>query len=66
MMTSLLRVVAGVAAGMGMLLAPVLSIAQSDYPNKPVRLIVGFPPGGSTTSSAGSRRSSSASGSDNR
>jgi tripartite-type tricarboxylate transporter receptor subunit TctC len=31
-----------------MLLAPVLSVAQSDYPNKPVRLIIGFPPGGST------------------
>jgi len=48
MMTSLMRVVAGVAAGMGMLLSPVLSVAQSDYPNKPVRLIIGFPPGGST------------------
>jgi tripartite-type tricarboxylate transporter receptor subunit TctC len=25
-----------------------VSVAQSDYPNKPVRLIIGFPPGGST------------------
>jgi tripartite-type tricarboxylate transporter receptor subunit TctC len=33
---------------MGMLLAPVVSVAQSDYPSKPVRLIIGFPPGGST------------------
>jgi len=48
MMTSLVRVVAGCAAGVGMLLSPVLSAAQSDYPNKPVRLIIGFPPGGST------------------
>ena len=48
MMTSLVRVVAGFAAGVGMLLSPVLSVAQSDYPNKPVRLIIGFPPGGST------------------
>jgi tripartite-type tricarboxylate transporter receptor subunit TctC len=48
MMTSLARVVAGFAAGVGMLLVPALSVAQSDYPSKPVRLIIGFPPGGST------------------
>jgi len=48
MMTSLVRVVAGIAAGVGMILSPVLSVAQTDYPNKPVRLIIGFPPGGST------------------
>jgi tripartite-type tricarboxylate transporter receptor subunit TctC len=47
-MTSLVRVVAGIAAGVGMILSPVLSVAQTDYPNKPVRLIIGFPPGGST------------------
>jgi tripartite-type tricarboxylate transporter receptor subunit TctC len=40
--------IAGVAVGAGMLLSPVVSVAQSDYPNKPVRLIIGFPPGGST------------------
>ena len=48
MMTSLVRVIAGFAAGVGTLLSPVLSVAQSDYPSKPVRLIIGFPPGGST------------------
>jgi tripartite-type tricarboxylate transporter receptor subunit TctC len=30
------------------LAAPTLSQAQSDYPNKPVKLIIGFAPGGST------------------
>jgi tripartite-type tricarboxylate transporter receptor subunit TctC len=29
-------------------LAPAAGMAQSDYPNKPVKLIVGFAPGGST------------------
>lgn len=47
-MTILVRAVAGFAAGMAMLLSPLLSVAQSDYPNKPLRLIIGFPPGGST------------------
>ena len=52
MMTRLLRAVAGLAAGLGLLLSPTLLVAQSvvpsDYPNKPIRLIIGFPPGGST------------------
>lgn len=43
----LLRVVAAVAA-MAALLMPIPSAAQSDYPGKPIRLIIGFPPGGST------------------
>lgn len=47
-MTDLLRAIAGVVAGLGMILLPAASVAQSDYPNKPIRLIVGFPPGGST------------------
>jgi hypothetical protein len=47
-MTRLMCVVAVVAASAGMLLWPVLSHAQSDYPNRPVKLIVGFAPGGST------------------
>ena len=48
MMTTLLRTLAFFATGMGLLLSPALSVAQSDYPNKPIRLIIGFPPGGST------------------
>jgi tripartite-type tricarboxylate transporter receptor subunit TctC len=32
----------------GLMLAPAESIAQADNPNKPIKLIVGFAPGGST------------------
>ena len=39
---------AGIAAGAALVVAPGESIAQSNYPNKPIRLIVGFAPGGST------------------
>jgi tripartite-type tricarboxylate transporter receptor subunit TctC len=47
-MTRLQRSVAGAFAAAGLLLAPALSHAQSDYPNRPVKLIIGFAPGGST------------------
>ena len=39
-------VVAAITAGL--MLAPAASIAQADYPNKTIKLIVGFAPGGST------------------
>jgi len=35
-------------AVVGMLLAISLAHAQPDYPNKPVRIVIGFPPGGPT------------------
>ncbi len=38
-----LFLMAGILAG-----SPLLAYAQSDYPNKPIRLIIGFPAGGST------------------
>ena len=47
-MTRFLRLITGTMTGIGILLCPAASIAQADYPNKPIRLIIGFPPGGST------------------
>ena len=47
-MTSLIRRGVLAAAGVAVLLGPVASLAQSEYPNKPIKLIVGFAPGGST------------------
>jgi tripartite-type tricarboxylate transporter receptor subunit TctC len=31
-----------------LMLAPTVALAQTDFPNRPLRLLVGFPPGGST------------------
>ena len=36
------------AVAFGLILAPAESTAQSGYPNKPIKLVVGFAPGGST------------------
>jgi tripartite-type tricarboxylate transporter receptor subunit TctC len=41
-------IAAVIVAGLGLMLPPTESVAQSGYPNKPVKLIVGFAPGGST------------------
>ncbi len=42
------RIAAVIVAGLGLAVSPTTSMAQAGYPNKPVRLIVGFAPGGST------------------
>ena len=48
MLTDLARGFIHVAAGVALLFSPLLAVAQADYPSKPIRLIIGFPPGGST------------------
>ena len=47
-MTSLIRRGVLAVAGAAFAFAPLATLAQSDYPNKPVKLVVGFAPGGST------------------
>ena len=47
-MTSLIRRGVLVAVGAAFALGCIPASAQSDYPNKPIKLIVGFAPGGST------------------
>ena len=47
-MSRIAKVIAAIAAWAGILVSPTAALAQSDYPNKPVKLIVGFAPGGST------------------
>jgi tripartite-type tricarboxylate transporter receptor subunit TctC len=47
-MTRLQRAAASALAAAALIVLPAVAQAQSDYPNKPVKLIVGFAPGGST------------------
>jgi tripartite-type tricarboxylate transporter receptor subunit TctC len=48
MMSNIVKIVARIAAGVGILMSTSAALAQSDYPNRPIKLIVGFAPGGST------------------
>jgi tripartite-type tricarboxylate transporter receptor subunit TctC len=47
-MVSIRKAFAVAGLGIGMAFSPAAVLAQSDYPNKSVKLIVGFAPGGST------------------
>jgi len=47
-MFSIAKWIAPVLTGALIVLAPLTALAQSDYPNRPIKLIVGFAPGGST------------------
>ena len=47
-MNTIAKVVVAIGAGAGVLMSSSSARAQSDYPNRPVKLIVGFAPGGST------------------
>lgn len=46
-MSRFVRLMAPLAA-LSMVLSPALASAQSDFPNKPLKLVIGFAPGGST------------------
>ena len=47
-MNTIVKRFVGIVAGAGILMSSSAALAQSDYPNRPIKLIVGFAPGGST------------------
>ena len=47
-MNTIVKGIVGIVAGAGILMSSSAALAQSDYPNRPIKLIVGFAPGGST------------------
>ena len=47
-MTTATRIAAAIVAALAFIAAPTAALAQAAYPNKPVRLVIGFAPGGST------------------
>ncbi len=47
-MRTIAKIAAGIMVGGAILISPTAAVAQSDYPNRPIKLIVGFAPGGST------------------
>jgi tripartite-type tricarboxylate transporter receptor subunit TctC len=47
-MRTIAKIAVGIMVGGGILISPTAAVAQSDYPNRPIKLIVGFAPGGST------------------
>ena len=47
-MSSIAKIIAGISACAGIIVFPGACLAQSEYPNRPIKLIVGFAPGGST------------------
>jgi tripartite-type tricarboxylate transporter receptor subunit TctC len=47
-MRTIAKIAAGIMVGGGILISPTAAVAQSDYPNRPIKLIVGFAPGDST------------------
>jgi tripartite-type tricarboxylate transporter receptor subunit TctC len=47
-MSRIAKIVVGITAGAGILMSTSAALAQSEYPNRPIKLLVGFAPGGST------------------
>ena len=47
-MSSIAKIIGGISACAGLIVFPGAALAQSEYPTRPIKLIVGFAPGGST------------------